>query len=174
MTALDRLTRIGTWREHDGVEDGTQWAFEPIAVDCLARQAGGVCPCAVMRQRAQLCDDGGALMTCGLTPGMQANVQRATGELSISRRGLTLLAAAAYGVPLAMLLAGAAIGQALGGDGLAAVLGIAAALPGFMLFRRRGAALLARLEMSWQVPSGMSGKRAETDSAQSTREFWTS
>ena len=37
-----------------------------------------------------------------------------------------------------------------------------------------GAALLARLEMSWQVPSGMSGKRAETDSAQSTREFWTS
>lgn len=173
MNASDRLTRVGTWRRHDGSEEKAQWAFEPAVFDCAAKRAGAGCPCESMRERVPLCDDPDALLACGLALDVPASAGPATGELSVSRRGLTVLAAAVYGVPLTLLLAGAAIGQALGGDGLAALFAVVAALPGFMLFRRRGAALLAQLEMSWQVPSGTSGKRAEAYSAQPTREFWT-
>ena len=173
MSAPDRLTRVGTWHRHHGPAEQSQWVFEPAAFDCVASRPGAGCPCAALRDRVRLCDEGDGLLACGLNPDARGKADHATGELAISRRGLTLLAGAVYGVPLALLLTGAAIGQALGGDGLAAIVAIAAALPGFMLLRSRRAALMARLEMSWQVHAGGSKMGAETDSAQPTREFWT-
>lgn len=168
MTDGDRLKRGGTWRAEPRSTEGTQWVFEPERVSCLAAGSGSLCPCAQLGVRAQVAVDCNDRALLGL-PDQEFAV--AAGELSVSRRGLTLLAAAAYGVPLVALLVGAAIGQALGGDAFAAALGLTFATPSFVLFRWRGAALLAQLDVAWRAPRALSGQRLDPWSAQSDREF---